>query len=303
MISVMKKSTLIIVLAVFAATTAMNAQKPIKVLEDSIQIGDYLYPGFNVTIPEANFDNTLKNWIKLQETGTKSKVQTENGEMTIFGASIRQVSPAPVNIYSRLMNEDTLSRLLVTIELKKDLYIEPASGDIQLTAARDYLKEFAKSQYIDVIKEQLAAEEKILRDMNKELGSLKNSRARTQKTAKNKRNTVNDEQDKLLVRHNELSLLSNEIIYRNNEMMSMPVGAGRDALSDQIKELEKRRKKLQKEISRSENKINKARSDINQADNSIPRNENEQAAVKARIDAQQFVVQTYIDKLNTVKLY
>jgi len=299
----MKNSTLVILLAILMATTALNAQKPIKVLEDSIPVGNYLYPGFNITIPEANFENTLKNWVKLQESGTKSKVQTENGEMTIFGAIIKQVSPAPVNIYSRLLNEDTLSRLLVTIELKKDLYIEPASGDIQLTAARDYLKDFAKSQYMDVIKEQLAAEEKILRDMNKELGGLENSKSRTQKTARNKRNVVNDEQDKLLVKHNELSMLSNEIIYKNNEMIAMPVGAGRDAMSAQIKELEKRRKKLQREISKGESKINKARSDINQADNSIPRNEQEQGNVRARIDAQQLVVQSYIDKLNTVKLY
>ena len=299
----MKNSTLIILLSLLMTVSAMNAQKPIKVLEDSIPIGNYLYPGFNVTIPEANFDNTLKNWIKLQESGTKSKVQTENGEMTIFGAMIKEVSPAPVNIYSRLMNEDTLTRLLVTIELKKDLYIEPASGDIQLTAAKDYLKEFAKSQYIEVIKAQLDAEEKILRDLNRELGSLESSKARNQKTARNKRGTVNDEQDKLLVKHNELSMLSNEIIYRNDEMIAMPVGPGRDAMAEQVKELEKRRKKLQKEINQSENKIDKARSDINQADRAIPRNENEQAVMKAKIDEQQAVVQTYIEKQNTVKLY
>jgi len=299
----MKNPTIVSLLAILMATAGLNAQKPIKVIEDSIPIGNYLYPGFNVTIPEANFDNTLKNWVKLQETGTKSKVQTENGEMTIFGAIIKEVSPAPVNIYSRLLNEDTLSRLLVTIELKKDQYIEPASGDIQLTAARDYLKDFAKTQYMDVIKEQLAAEEKILRDMNKELGGLESSKTRTQKTARNKRSVVNDEQDKLLVKHNELSMLSNEIIYQNNEMMAMPVGAGRDAMSAQIKELEKRRKKLQREIGKGESKINKARSDINQADNSIPRNEREQGNVRARIDEQQLVVQSYIDKLNTVKLY
>lgn len=299
----MKKSTLVTVLVLIIVISSVNAQKPIKVIEDSIPIGNWLYPGFNVTIPEANFDNALKGWIKLQETGTKSKVQTENGEMTIFGAVIRQVSSAPVNIYSRLMNEDTLSRLLVAIELKKDQYVESATGDIQLTAAKNYLKEFAKSQYMDVIKGQLATEEKKLRDINRELSSLESSKAKSQKTAKNKRNVINDEQDKLLVKNNELSLLSNEIINKNNEMMAMPVGAGRDAMSAQIKELEKRRKQLQKEISKGESKINKARSDINQADNSIPRNEREQAAVRARIDAQQLVVQSYIDKLNTVKLY
>ncbi len=299
----MKRSYLILCLALLIAAPGLFGQKPIKVLEDSVRFGNYLYPGFNVTIPEANYDKVLKNWIKDQENGTKSKVQTENGEMTIFGAIIKEISPAPVNVYSRLMNEDTLTRLMVSIELKKDLYVEAASGDIQLTSARNYLKEFAKAQYIDFIKEELSAEEKILRDLNKELGGLESSKARSQKTAKSKRNTVNDEQERLLVKHNELSLLSNEIINKNNEMMAMPVGAGRDAMATQVQELEKRRKKLQKEISKGENKIGKAKSAIDQADRSIPRNENEQDVMKSRIDAQQAVVQRYIDKLNTVKLY
>jgi prefoldin subunit 5 len=285
------------------AAPGLKGQKPIKVLEDSVQFGNYLYPGFNVTIPEADYDRALKNWVKVQETGTKSKVQTENGEMTIFGAIIKEVSPAPVNIYSRLMNEDTLSRLLVAIELKKDQYVEPASGDIQLTSAKNFLKEFAKEQYIDFIKDELAAEEKILRDLNRELSSLESSKAKSQRTAKNKRNDINDEHEKLLVKNNELSLLSNEIINKNNEMMAMPVGAGRDAMSAQIKDLEKRRKKLQKEISKGENRISKAKSAINQADRAIPRNEDEQAVMKSKIEAQHAVVQKFIDKLNTVKLY
>jgi predicted nucleic acid-binding Zn-ribbon protein len=281
----------------------LKAQKPVKVIEDSIKIGNNLYPGFNVTIPEVDYNKTLRNWIKEQENGTKSKVMTENGEMTIFGAIVKEISQNPVNIYSKLMNEDTLSRLLVCIELKKDQYLDAAVGDIQLTAAKNYLKEFAKSQYIDFIKDELAAEEKKLRDLNQELNSLENSKARSQKTARNKRSAVNDEQEKLLVKNNELSVLSNEIIAKNNEMMSMPVGPGRDAMTSQINELEKRKKQLQKEINQSENKIRKAKSAIDQADRSIPRNEDEQAVMKAKIASQQAVVQQFVDKLNTVKRY
>lgn len=299
----MKRSCILLCLVLLMAAPGLKGQKPIKVLEDSVQFGNYLYPGFNVTIPEADFDKALKNWVKIQESGTKSKVQTENGEMTIFGAIVKEISPAPVNIYSRLMNEDTLSRLLVAIELKKDLYVEPAAGDIQLTSAKNFLKEFAKDQYIDFIKDELAAEEKKLRDLNKELGSLESSKAKSQKTAKNKRSTINDEHEKLLVKNNELSLLSNEIINKNNEMMAMPVGAGRDAMASQINDLEKRRKKLQREISKGENRISKAKSAIDQADRAIPRNEDEQSVMKSRIDAQQAVVQKFIDKLNTVKQY
>lgn len=299
----MKKFYLVLCLAFFIPVLSLKAQKPIRVIEDSVQIGRYLYPGFNVTIPEASFDNVLKNWIRKQETGTKSKVVTESGEMTIFGALIKEITPNPVNIYSRLMNEDTLSRLFVCIELKKDQFVEPSVGDIQLTSARNFLKEFAKSQYIDFIKQELSAEEKKLRDLNQDLNSLESSKARTQKTARNKRNTVNDEQEKLLVKNNELSVLSNEIISKNNEMISMPVGPGRDAMAAQIGELEKRRKQLQKEISKSETKIRKAKSDIDQADRSIPRNENEQAIMKAKIAEQQAVVDRFVAKLNTVRQY
>lgn len=299
----MKRSCILLCFVSLLAAPGLNGQKPIKVIEDSVQFGNYLYPGFNVTIPEADYDRVLKNWVKSQETGTKSKVQTENGEMTIFGALVKQITPAPVNIYSRLMNEDTLTRLLVAIELKKDQYVEPASGDIQLTTAKNFLKEFAKDQYIDFIKDELAAEEKKLRDLKQELGGLESSKARSQKTARKKRGTVNDEQEKLLVKNNELSLLANEIIIKNNEMMAMPVGPGRDAMSSQIRELEKRRKSLQREISKGESRIRKAKSDIDQADRAIPRNEDEQDAIKARIEAQQAVVQKYVDKLNTVRLY
>ncbi len=299
----MKKRLLIISLAILTVMPAIYGQKPILVFEDSVRIGDYLYPGFNITIPEADFNDVLKNWIKLQETGTKSKVQTENGEMSIFGASVKQVSSTPVNIYSRLLNEDTLSRLLVVLELKKNQYLDQSSGDMLLTAAKNTLKEFAREQYIDVIKSQLAAEEKILNELKRDLNSLESNKSKTQKTARNKRNTVNDEQEKLLVRNNELNLLSNEIMYKNNEMIAMPVGPGRDAMAAQIKDLEKRRKSLQRDIGKSESKIRKARSDIDQADRSIPKNEKEQDAMRLQIDAQQAVVQTFIDKLNTVRLY
>ncbi len=299
----MNNYRLFILPGILMISAALNAQKPIKVLEDSIPIGNYLYPGFNVTIPETNFDNTLKNWVKMQESGTKSKVQTENGEMTIFGAIIKEISAAPVNVYSRLMNEDTLNRLLVTIELKKDQYIEPASGEVQLTAARNYLKEFAKSQYMDVVKEQLSAQEKILRDMENELSSLENRKKRTLKTDENKRSTVNDEQSALSVKQNELGLVSTEISNKNREMIAMRVGPERDAMSAQISELEKRRKKLQNEISSSENKISKAKSDINEANNEVPVNENEQYEIRAKIDTQQAVVQSYVEKLNNVKRY
>ena len=289
--------------ALLFGTLVSAGQKPVLISEDSIHFGTGIYPGFTVTIPEVSYEKTLGNWVKDQETGTKSKVMTENGEMTIFGAIKKEISPNPVNIYSKLVNHDTTVLLMACIELKKDQYIESSIGDIQCTAARTYLKEFAKNQYIEVIKGQLAAEEKNLKNLENDLNSLENSNTRTVKGAQKNKSTIKNEQDKLIVLNNELSQLSASIINENNLLISMEPGTARDTKALQIQDMDKRKKKLQKQIDAAENKINKSKSEIDKADRALPKNENQQERIKQQIEAQEAVVKKFLDKLNTVKSY
>ena len=299
----MKKFYFLITLAIVFSALNANGQKPIYISEDSVLVGNSLYPGLTVTIPEVDFNKTLKNWIKEQENGTKSKVVTDNGEMSIFGAIRKDISPNPINIYSILLNEDTLQFLMVSIELKKDQYVEPASGDIQMTAARNFLMDFAKNQYIDFIKDEVAEQEKILRELNNELNGLQKNESKTKKGAQSSKNVIRDEQEKLIVRNNELNQISTEIINQNNLLISMDAGPGREAKAAQIKELDKRKSKLQKEIQSADNKISKSKSKIDQADRALPRNDVDQQRMNERIGEQEAVVRRYMDKLNTVRNY
>lgn len=300
---VMKKFYFLITLAIAFSVLSANGQKPIYINEDSVLVGKSMNPGLTVTIPEVNFDKTLKNWIKEQENGTKSKVVTDNGEMSIFGAIRKDISPNPINIYSTLQNQDSLQLLMVCIEIKKEEYVEPSSGDIQMTAARNFLKDFAKRQYIDFIKDEVAAEEKILRELNNEMNGLQKNESKTKKGAQSNKNVIRNEQDKLIVQNNELNQLSTEIISQNNLLISMEAGPGREAKAAQIKELDKRKNKLQKEIQSAENKISKSKSKIDQADRALPRNEDDQQKMNEKIAAQEAVVRKFTDKLNAVKNY
>jgi len=299
----MKKFYLIFCLALMLPALVLRAQKPITIMEDSLLVGKYMHPGISVTIPEANYDKTLKSWIKQIEAGTKSKVVTEDGMMTLFGAMLKKISPNPVNMYSKLLNQDTLNKLMVCIELKKDEYLEPALGDAQMMVARDYLKAFAKDQYIEFIKEEVAVEEKKLKDLKGQLTSLENNYAKTQKKAGSSRSTISSEQEKLALMNSQLSQLSTDIQKQNADLISMSTGPEKEAQAARVKELDKNRKKLQKDISKTEKNIKNAESSIAQADESIPLNENEQTVMKQKIDEQTAVLQKYTDKLNTVKLY
>jgi len=82
-----------------------------------------------VTIPEVNYETAEKDWIKELQAGTKLKVVTENKEMIISGANIKNISPDPVNINSKLINQDSSLFLMVSMELGKDKYIEKANGE------------------------------------------------------------------------------------------------------------------------------------------------------------------------------
>jgi hypothetical protein len=281
----------------------MRAQKPITIMEDSLLVGKYLHPGISVTIPEVNYEKTLKNWIKQIEAGTKSKVVTEDGLMTIFGAMLKKISPNPVNVYSKLVNQDTLNKLMVCIELKKDEYLEPALGDAQVMVAKDYLKAFAKDQYIEFIKDEVAAEEKKLKDLTGQLSSLENDYSKTRKKAESSRTTISKEQETLATMNGQLSQLSTDLNRENSVMIGMDTGPEKEAQAARIKEMNKTKKKLQKDISNAESNIKKAESSIAEADDALPLNKNEQVVMQQKIDEQTVVVQKFNDKLNTVKLY
>ncbi len=283
--------------------TGLKAQKPIEILEDSLRIASSHLPGISVTIPEADYDRTLKLWIKELQSGTKSKVVTENGEMSIFGAKIKSISANPLNVYSKLIRLDSMLQLVVSFEVKKDGYIERSKSEADFAKASAFLKDFSKSQYIEVAKDQSDAEEKKLRSLEKELSSLENEKSRYQRSIQSDKSTILSEKENITVQNNELSTVSAALIDANAQLSTMEPGPAQKEKSESIKALEKRKRKALNSIESSENKINKATSAIDKAEAEIPRNEKMQEKVREQIDQQQAVYNKYADKLKKIKSY
>ena len=297
------KSISTLVFLVFISSIGIKAQKPVLVSEDSLKIGKGRLPGLSVIIPEVNYEKTLKIWIRELESGTKSKMVTENNEMSIFGAKIKEVSPNPVNVYSKMTNLDSALKLNVSFEVKKDQYIERASGETDLIKAKNYLKEFAKNQYINLAKDQADAEDKKLRDLQRELSSLEKEKSRFQKSIQSENTSIVTEKDNIAIQNNELASVSAEIIEQNKQFGSMEEGTTKKEKTDYINGLEKRRKKVQSSIESSENRINKANNEIDKANAEIPRNDKMQEQVNENIEKQQAVYQKFEDKIKNIKTY
>ena len=297
------KSIITLVFLVMISSIGIKAQKPILVSEDSLNIGKGRLPALTVLIPEVNYDKTLKTWTRELQSGTKSKIVTDNNEMTIFGAKIKEISPNPLNIYSKLTNLDSTIKLSVVFEVRRDQFIEKATGETDLTNAKHYLREFARNQYIDLAKDQADNEDKKLRELERDLSSLEKEKTNLQKSIQSENTSIVTEKDNITIQNNELSSITAELVDQNSQLSSTADDKMKKAKEDYINSLEKKKKKVQSSIESSENRINKSNNEIDKANAEIPRNEKMQEQVNEKIQTQRAVCQKFADKIITIKSY
>ncbi len=295
------KTTSTLFIFVFIATLGSFAQKPILIYDGSIELGGNYYPGIYVTIPEVPFESVQKNWIKTMESGSKSKAVFENGNWSIFGANIKSISPTPLNIYSKIENQDSLVRLLVSMELKKDDFVQKGSHETELTSAREFLKQFAKEQYLNLAEEQLKTEEKKLKDIEKEFSSYKKQESGLEKSIRSAEKTIKNAQEEIVLQNRELNAVSVEIASQTLQYNELAEGSAKEERAKYLKSLDKRKNKIAKAIKTAEKKIEKASADIRDANSSIPQKESLQGEARNKIAAQQAVVQQYKDKAVKIK--
>lgn len=297
------KSVYTLLLLLSIPFSGLLGQRPIIISEDSIATGQAIMPAISVTIPEADYEKSLKEWTRLLQTRTKSKVVTENNEMSIFGANVKDLTEDPINIFSRLERSDSVLTLCAAFELKRDVFIDRSSNEALFLKAQNFLKEFAKDQYVNVVKDQADAEEKKLRELQKELSSLENEKSRMQRSIQANRKSISDENENINTQNNELGVVTTALTEQNALLSTLEAGPAQKEKLDQISELEKRKKKAENSIESSQRKIKRAESETDRDTGEIPKNERMQDKVKELISAQEAVYQRFANKLKTVRSY
>jgi len=297
------KSIAVLLMIMALSCIGINAQQPISVTEDSLDFGQSTMPSLSVNIPEADYEAVLKSWKKELESVSKSKTIINDNEISLYGANLKSVSPEPVNVYSRIAALDSSLLLTVAFEQKKDLYIEKTKNELTLTKAKEYLKEFARNQYVDVAKDQANLEEKKLKDLEKELSSLEKEKSRLQKSIASDSSALFSENENIRIQKNELETVSAEIVEQNKQLTGPSSDPLRKDKEKFLNDLEKRKKKALSSIESSQNKISKTSNEIEKALYEIPKNEQLQLEAKEKIAAQQKVYDRYADKIKAIEAY
>lgn len=288
----------------FIAGILVNAQKPITINESSIQFKHGTIPGIMVTIPEIPLKTIEESWINSLEKRTKSKVQKEMGEMSIFGSNIKEVAGGPINIYSYIRETDSVVWLAASFELKKDEYITSEKRDFEFNKAKKYLFQFAKELYLDLAKNQLQTEEKRLSNMENNLSSLQNNKSKLDKMMQSNNTTMTSINNELVVLRANLQSLNIELATQTSQLEAMDDGAGKEEKRKYISGLEKKIKKTNSDISSGEKKVAALSAEIENAQkNGLPDILKEQEQLRKEINQQKEVVRSYSNKYSTIKAY
>jgi hypothetical protein len=289
-------------LGLFTALTAFS-QKPIVVEEIQCNFSHGDYPGLSLIIPEAKYDDVAKEWTKRLEKGTKSGLTVENGEYSIFGAQIADISENPINVYSILRAQDSAVQMDVAIELKPKEYLSRSQSEREFALVKDYLYQFGKEEYTQVANNQLKEEEKKLKSLEKELESMQNDKTKLEKDIVEENNDIVSHEDKIEMMKTDASNLNDQIGQERKTLLGLKDEEAKKLKEDQIKDLEKEKKKVLKEVENFQKKIVDCKSNINTAELDIESNLNAQLTKTGEIDAQALIVQSAINKLNTIMSY
>jgi hypothetical protein len=162
-------------IVVLIAVNSCFAQTNLSVSEKVEAIDGVSRNSLSILIPNANTDEIKKAW-KKQLKDLKGKVSDKT---IIFGddCEIKTMGDNTFDVYSVVEDAtDEGVRLVVAFDLG-GAYLSTANHPDKFPAAEKILKDFAVDQAKEVVKMEIIASQKILKDFEKDLGGLEKDKS------------------------------------------------------------------------------------------------------------------------------
>ena len=301
------KSQITAVLFIFLIPLFLIGQEKTEVIQKSVKMSQGEQPAYIVKVPQANYDQVLKEWTKIIRQNTKSKIEESEHELFIQGTQIPEITNNPMNIYSAVISVDSMVKVVAVFEI--DSLFFSFSGDqpdLQTEKTHHHIKhfmrEFAVNQYKYAVGVELSGAEKLLKTKNKELKELGKQNEVYQKEMKGSEQNNKNSEDLISSYEQDNERKLSEINSKKESIASL---SGDENLSneakDQLKTLEKEKRNIEDKLLKEQKNIVKYQSDIEDLTRYIEANSEKQLEKQAGIEKQEDVVNATKIKLEGIK--
>lgn len=182
----------IMTIAAFAIPAFAFAQKDISITETAKNMSAGNQNCYVFLIPQAALKDIQNDWKKYVKKDAKGKPEDNSGETRMIGAVSKNISPLPINIYATFL--ETSDGIQVSAWFADGTnFISTQANSDRSVAVQNYLHNFAVQEYRDVVKDQLDAESKKQKDLEKVYDGF----VKDQKRSENNITSYNKEIEKL----------------------------------------------------------------------------------------------------------
>ncbi len=288
-------------------SSSLPAQTSVTVETDQVTMSKGKHNAYLLTIPQADYESSLKNWKKEIRKNTKNKVEESDHEIYIEATLIELIYNTPINIYSSLIRSDSNIKLYAVFEIDSVMFdFENSEKSIREekinSQIRHFLYNFGTTQYLFAVENELAEEENKLKDLNKELGNLeKEQQNALEAIAENEQNIRNSE-DAIAVYTTDNERKISEINSKKESIANLSDDKElRDQANDQLKALEKEKRGIESNLEKEQKNIVRYKSTIEAMNKEVEELVAQQGLKKEQIDSQQKRVEAVRTKLGQIR--
>lgn len=251
-------------------------------------------------IPDGQLKEVQDGWEKLIKIKTKSKVNKEKDEISIYNTNITAIYQEPINIYGRITKTENGVDLTTFVEINLE-FITPEDID-KITATKEFLRKFGKEQYRIGVEYQLETERDKLKDLNQKLSKLHKDNEKMHKTIKeNEANILNTEAD-IEVNIADQSRKTSEV--EQAKLYVTRVNGDKEREKDAkkaLKDREKEKKKLQDDNQKMHKDLTKYRATIEETRREIQINLDQQSIENLEIRNKMMLIRALEKKKLQIK--
>ena len=271
--------------------------RELAVRDGSESFEGYVLHAYTITIHEIRKDNLIGSIWKDRLKDRGSKVTVKKGIARAEKVSLPEITHEYLDVVAKFDENKGAETVNMTVSFLKDgKAINPEDDPEAHEKAMQMMYNLSVDLNRAVVNEQIEDQEKIRRDLEKDLDRLRKENENLYKTIdKNERNLAKAESDQ--------QQAEQELETSRESVTAIEARVAYDADENQLKELSKVRKeieKLERNISKLIDDQVKYKQEITEARNAIPENEKLQEWKQQEIENQQGVIARYRKKLAAV---
>jgi molecular chaperone DnaK (HSP70) len=198
-----------LLLAATLFTAAFSFAQEVKTSEESVSFSNGSHNAIVVTIPYANKEVVEKE-LKSEMKDWGGKHNSSKGEHTAIQASMKSMGSKPFDGYAKIIESGDVIKVAFAVDLG-GAYMDSRQHSAQYKVIQERAKKFATKTATTGVENELAAEAKILKEMEKDKSDLEKSIENSKKDIEDYKKRIEEAEQKIKDNESALSKKGEEI--------------------------------------------------------------------------------------------